>query len=53
MALNFKELLNNVKAFAFDVDGVFSNNVLLDTTGEMLRSMNIKDGFAVTGCGGE
>ena len=47
MGLNFKELLGNVKAFAFDVDGVFSHNVLVDSTGEMLRSMNIKDGFAV------
>jgi len=47
MALNFKELLNNVKAFAFDVDGVFSNNLLLHPSGELLRTMNIKDGFAV------
>ena len=47
MKLNFKELLQNVKAFAFDVDGVFSNNVLLHPSGELLRTMNIKDGFAV------
>lgn len=47
MTKNFKELLNTVKAFVFDVDGVFSNNVLLHPTGELLRSMNIKDGFAV------
>lgn len=47
MPKNFKELLNNVKAFVFDVDGVFSNNVLLHPTGELLRTMNIKDGFAV------
>ncbi len=44
----FKEELINVKAFAFDVDGVFSNsNVYLHPTGEMMRSMNIKDGYAL------
>ncbi|HEY4785249.1 MAG TPA: HAD-IIIA family hydrolase [Bacteroidales bacterium] len=47
MKLNFKELLRNVKAFAFDVDGVFSNNVLLHPSGELLHTMNIKDGFAL------
>jgi 3-deoxy-D-manno-octulosonate 8-phosphate phosphatase (KDO 8-P phosphatase) len=45
--MNFKKLLGNVKAFAFDVDGVFSHNVLLHPSGEIMRSMNIKDGFAV------
>lgn len=47
MKLNFKELLRNVKAFAFDVDGVFSHNVILHPSGDLMRSMNIKDGFAV------
>lgn len=47
MGVNFKEFLNQVKAFAFDVDGVFSNNVLVHPSGELLRTMNIKDGFAV------
>lgn len=45
--LNFKQLLNNVKAFAFDVDGVFANSsVLLAADGELMRTMNSKDGFA-------
>ena len=44
---NFKERLKGVKAFVFDVDGVFSTNVFLDTSGDMLRSMNTKDGFAL------
>ena len=45
---NFKEELSFVKAFAFDVDGVFSNcNVYLHPSGDMMRTMNIKDGFAV------
>lgn len=47
MSLNYKELLHNIKAFVFDVDGVFSNNVILHPSGELMRSMNIKDGFAV------
>ena len=45
---NFKEELKLVKAFAFDVDGVFSDgNLFLYPNGEYIRSMNIKDGFAV------
>ncbi len=48
MELNFKEELVNVKAFAFDVDGVFSSpSVLLHPSGEMLRTSNIKDGYAI------
>ena len=48
MELNFKEELKNVKAFAFDVDGVFSStSVLLHPSGEMLRTSNIKDGYAI------
>lgn len=44
---NFKERLKNIKAFVFDVDGVFSTNVFLHPNGDMLRSMNTKDGFAL------
>ena len=45
---NFKEDLKHVKAFIFDVDGVFTNsNVYLHPNGELMRSMNIKDGYAV------
>lgn len=47
MPVNYRELLNQVKAFVFDVDGVFSHNVVLHPSGELMRSMNIKDGFAV------
>lgn len=43
-----KKLLRTVKAFAFDVDGVFTNGaVMLHPGGEFIRMMNIKDGFAV------
>jgi len=44
---NYKEELINIKAFAFDVDGVFSGNITLTDLGEQLRTMNIKDGYAV------
>jgi 3-deoxy-D-manno-octulosonate 8-phosphate phosphatase (KDO 8-P phosphatase) len=44
----FKEDICMVKAFVFDVDGVFSDGILvLNPDGELTRSMNIKDGFAV------
>ncbi len=45
---NFKEDLRNIKAFAFDVDGVLSKpEVYLSAEGELLRSMNTKDGYAL------
>ncbi len=45
---NFKEDLKNVKAFAFDVDGVFTDGIIfLLGKNEQARAMNIKDGFAV------
>ena len=44
---NFKEKLKNIKAFVFDVDGVFSSNILLHPNGDMFRAMNVKDGYAL------
>ncbi len=45
---NFKELLRNVKAFAFDVDGVFTDGtIILHPSGEMIRTSNTRDGYAV------
>jgi 3-deoxy-D-manno-octulosonate 8-phosphate phosphatase (KDO 8-P phosphatase) len=45
---NFKELLRNVKAFAFDVDGVFTDGtVFLHPSGDLLRTSNTRDGYAV------
>lgn len=38
----------NVKALAFDVDGVFTDGgILCDLSGELYRSFDAKDGFAV------
>ena len=40
--------LRAVKAFVFDVDGVFTNNTIQVTeTGELLRTMNVRDGQCV------
>ena len=40
--------LSNVKALAFDVDGVLSSNVIpMSTEGEPMRTVNIKDGYAL------
>lgn len=45
---NFKEDLRNIKAFVFDVDGVFTDGqIYLDPSGEFVRSVNMKDGYAV------
>ena len=45
---NFKEDLKKIRAFAFDVDGVLSDpKVYLSAEGDLLRSMNTKDGYAL------
>jgi 3-deoxy-D-manno-octulosonate 8-phosphate phosphatase (KDO 8-P phosphatase) len=45
---NFKQLLSNVKAFVFDVDGVLSgSSISLHPNGEPMRMINIKDGYAI------
>jgi len=45
---NFKEELSTVRAFAFDVDGVLSQpEIYLHPSGELMRSMNTKDGYAI------
>lgn len=44
----FKEDLRNITAFVFDVDGVIScNQVLLHASGDMMRTVNTRDGFAI------
>jgi len=40
--------LNNIKAIIFDIDGVLSSETItLSAEGEPLRSVNIKDGYAI------
>lgn len=48
MPANFKQLLNEVKGFVFDVDGVLTDGSLtLMPDGEQVRTMNIRDGYAL------
>lgn len=48
MDVNYKVILNRVKTFIFDVDGVFTDSIIhLFANGEQVRSANIKDGYAV------
>jgi 3-deoxy-D-manno-octulosonate 8-phosphate phosphatase (KDO 8-P phosphatase) len=45
---SYKEYLADITTFIFDVDGVLTDgSVTVTTDGEMLRTMNIKDGFAL------
>ncbi|MGM5470124.1 KdsC family phosphatase [Flavobacteriaceae bacterium LMO-SS05] len=45
---SYKEYLNHITTFIFDVDGVLTDGtVTLTTSGELLRTMHIKDGFAL------
>jgi 3-deoxy-D-manno-octulosonate 8-phosphate phosphatase (KDO 8-P phosphatase) len=44
----FKEELKHIKAFVFDVDGVLSKDTTaLSDDGELVRTANVKDGFAI------
>ena len=48
MKKSYKELMNDITTFIFDVDGVLTDSsVHITPTGEMLRIMNIRDGFAM------
>jgi 3-deoxy-D-manno-octulosonate 8-phosphate phosphatase (KDO 8-P phosphatase) len=44
----FREDLRGVRAFAFDMDGVMSpNELILHPGGDMMRSVNTRDGYAI------
>ncbi|MEZ7515446.1 KdsC family phosphatase [Flavobacterium frigidarium] len=48
MAKSYKELMNDITTFVFDVDGVLTDSsVMVTTEGEILRTMNIRDGYAM------
>ena len=48
MAKSYKEIMNDITTFVFDVDGVLTDgSVFITNDGEMLRTMNIKDGYAM------
>ena len=46
--MNHLESFRQVHTFIFDVDGVLTNNkVLVMENGQLLRQMNIRDGYAI------
>ena len=48
MEKSYKELMNTINTFVFDVDGVLTDGTIhVTSTGEMLRYMNIRDGYAI------
>jgi 3-deoxy-D-manno-octulosonate 8-phosphate phosphatase (KDO 8-P phosphatase) len=45
---SYKEYLEHITTFIFDVDGVLTNgSIIITTEGDMLRTMNVKDGYAI------
>lgn len=48
MELSYKQLLPKINTFIFDVDGVLTNGMLtIMPNGELVRHMNVKDGYAM------
>ncbi len=46
--MNLLDLFQPIRAFVFDIDGVLTDGMLLvPEQGELLRMMNIKDGYAL------
>ncbi len=51
---SYKEYLKHITTFILDVDGVLTDgNILVNTEGEMFRTMNIKDGYALKTAAGQ
>ena len=45
---NYKLFLTQIKTFIFDIDGVLTDGkVLINSDGELLRSFDTKDGYAI------
>lgn len=46
--MSYKQKLSSITTFIFDVDGVLTDgNVLVTAEGELLRSVSVKDGYAI------
>ncbi len=46
--MSYKEYLNQITTFIFDVDGVLTDgSIIVATNGDMYRKMHTKDGFAL------
>lgn len=48
MEKNYKEYLPHITNFIFDIDGVLTDgSILISSEGDFLRTMNVKDGYAI------
>ena len=48
MEISYKQILPKINTFIFDVDGVLTNGTLtIMPDGELVRHMNVKDGYAM------
>lgn len=48
ISTSYKEYLKHINTFIFDIDGVLTDgSILVNTQGEMFRTMNIKDGYGL------
>tara|TARA_B000000460_G_C21375672_1_gene331613 strand:- start:109 stop:642 length:534 start_codon:yes stop_codon:yes gene_type:complete len=48
MQKSYKQLLPNIKAFVFDIDGVLTNSIFqIGADGKPVRNLNSKDGYAM------
>lgn len=45
--ISYKERLNDITTFIFDVDGVLSDGKIYPLGNDLLRSLNTKDGYAL------
>jgi 3-deoxy-D-manno-octulosonate 8-phosphate phosphatase (KDO 8-P phosphatase) len=46
--MSYKKRLSEITTFIFDVDGVLTDGtVILESSGEMVRTMHTKDGYAI------
>lgn len=46
--MDYLAAFREIKAIVFDIDGVFTDNKILVTEdGQFLRTMNVRDGYAV------
>lgn len=45
--ISYKEKLNHIKTFIFDVDGVLTDGSVLLLQGEVVRTLNSRDGYAL------
>ena len=45
--ISYKEKLNDIKTFIFDVDGVLTDGSVLLLQGEVVRTLNSRDGYAL------